>query len=255
MVNFFSLYLLSIFSLAKIQQLILEISATYKLVSYLLADNWLICTLCAQCMISESNVTPSVPLILSLSISKQCIIKQLLDSVFVISWIIKVSVSVLSKSAFGSADNTYFDLDHSGYHETSSNRCLFTVFPNARSRLYLSDHKTQTCVPFDPKCWYNVRKRDKDNLPYVFSGVLCVFVTFSVKNIWWVIFIHFSFIITTFGMKKCKILFLWGISTDHLNQAESLRYEMQWMYGITCRAWHRDASNSSDGAPVGHEVF
>ena len=56
-------------------------------------------------------------------------------------------------------------------------------------------------------------------------------------------------------MKRCKILFLWGISTDHLNQAESLRYEMQWMYGITCRAWHRDASNSSDGAPVGHEVF
>ena len=126
---------------------------------------------------------------------------------FVISWIIKVSVSALSKSAFGSADNTYFDLDHSGYHETSSNNCLFTVFPNARSRLYLSDHKTQTCVPFDPKCWYNVRKRDKDNLPYVFSGVLCVFVTFSVKNIWWVIFIHFSFIITTSGMKRCKILF------------------------------------------------
>ena len=184
-----------------------EYRVTYRLVSYLLADNWLICTLCAQCMISESNVTLSVPLILSLSISKQCIIKQLLDSVFVISWIIKVSVSVLSKSAFGSADNTYFDLDHSGYHETSSNNCLFTVFPNARSRLYLSDHQTQTCVPFDPKCWYNVRKRDKDNLPYVFSGVLCVFVTSSVKNICWVIFIHFSFIITPFGMKRCKILF------------------------------------------------
>ena len=36
-----------------------------------------------------------------------CIIKQLLDSVFVISGIIKVSVSV----------NTYLDLDYSGYHK------------------------------------------------------------------------------------------------------------------------------------------
>ena len=39
-----------------------------------------------------------------------CIIKQLLDSVFVISGIIKVLVSVIS-------DNTYLDLDYSGYHK------------------------------------------------------------------------------------------------------------------------------------------
>ena len=51
---------LSIFSLAEILQLILEISATYRLVSYLLADNWLFCRLRAQCMISKSNVK-SVP--------------------------------------------------------------------------------------------------------------------------------------------------------------------------------------------------
>ena len=38
----------------------------------------------------------------------QCIIKQLLDSVFVISRIIKVSAS---------ADNPYLDLDYSGYHK------------------------------------------------------------------------------------------------------------------------------------------
>ena len=42
-----------------------------------------------------------------------CIIKQLLDSVFVISGIIKVSVSVISALA----DNTYLDLDYSGYHK------------------------------------------------------------------------------------------------------------------------------------------
>ena len=45
-----------IYSLAKSLQLILEISATYRLVSYLLAGDWLICRLCMQCMISKSNV-------------------------------------------------------------------------------------------------------------------------------------------------------------------------------------------------------
>ena len=42
----------------------------------------------------------------------QCIIKQLLDSVFVISRIIKVSVRVISVR-----DNSYLDLDYSGYHK------------------------------------------------------------------------------------------------------------------------------------------
>ena len=28
-------------------------------------------------------------------------------------------------------------------------------------------HKTQNFAPFDPKCWYNVRKMNKDNLLYV----------------------------------------------------------------------------------------
>ena len=43
----------------------------------------------------------------------QCIIKQLLHSVFVISRIIKVSVRVIRASA----DNPYLDLDYSGYHK------------------------------------------------------------------------------------------------------------------------------------------
>ena len=50
------MYTLSVFALAKSLQLILQISATYRLVSYLLADTWLICRLHAQCMISKSNV-------------------------------------------------------------------------------------------------------------------------------------------------------------------------------------------------------
>ena len=38
-IHHYTMYSLSVFSLAKILQLILEISATYRLVSYLLADN------------------------------------------------------------------------------------------------------------------------------------------------------------------------------------------------------------------------
>ena len=43
--------------------------------------------------------------------------KQLVDEVFVVSGIIKVEVSVISQAFFGSADNTYPDLDYLRYHK------------------------------------------------------------------------------------------------------------------------------------------
>ena len=46
----------------------------------------------------------------------KCIIKQLLDSVFVMCKIINVSVRVISL-AFGWADNSYLDIDNSAYHK------------------------------------------------------------------------------------------------------------------------------------------
>ena len=46
----------------------------------------------------------------------QCIIKQLLDEVFVICKIINVSIRVIC-FAFGSADNSYLDIDNSAYHK------------------------------------------------------------------------------------------------------------------------------------------
>ena len=57
--------------------------------------------------------------------SVQCIIKQLLDSVFVIFRIIEVSVRVISRSPnkgyqphpTASTDNLYLNLDYSGYHK------------------------------------------------------------------------------------------------------------------------------------------
>ena len=50
----------------------------------------------------------------------QCIIKQLLDSVFVIFRIMKVSVRVIS-------DNPYSDLNYSGYHKNLIQQ-LFLLF-------------------------------------------------------------------------------------------------------------------------------
>ena len=98
-VKYCSLKPLSILSLGKILQQISEITPTYWLVSYLLADNWLICGLRAhyawflRAMSSWLRAT----VYLSLFISKQCIIvKQSLDSIFVISGIIKVPVIVIS---------------------------------------------------------------------------------------------------------------------------------------------------------------
>ena len=53
-VYYYTLYSLSVFSLAKSLQLILEINATYRLVSYLL--DWPISRMRAQCMISNKNI-------------------------------------------------------------------------------------------------------------------------------------------------------------------------------------------------------
>lgn len=55
--------------------------------SYLLADNWLLCRLRTRCMIVKTHYQFRflVTVCLSLFSPKHCIIKQLLDSVFVIS--------------------------------------------------------------------------------------------------------------------------------------------------------------------------
>lgn len=51
-----TLYSLTIFSLAKSVQLILELSIVYRLVSCLQANNWLTCRLHTQYMICKRNV-------------------------------------------------------------------------------------------------------------------------------------------------------------------------------------------------------
>ena len=70
------------------------------------------------------------------------------------------------------------------------------------------------------------------------------------KNIRSVILIHFSYIISTFGIKRCKILCF----MKHFYQSfESRRMRELWNtvnVWITCRVWHYDASNSSNGTPV-----
>ena len=89
---------------------------------------------------------------------------------------------------------------------------------------------TQNFAPFNPKCWYDERKVNKDNLPYVFRVLFCVLVAFSIAcsrlsdsgedakvNAWsW----HARLI-----HKGAKFCVLW--STDHLNQTKCGCYEIQ----------------------------
>ena len=110
----FTLYLLSVLSMAKILQLIFEISETYGLVSYLVAVNLLnqICRLRAQCMTSKNTFKLCSARMFRTTMCvcryflqiKICVIKQLLDS--------------------SSADNNYLEHDYSGFiTKTSSNNC------------------------------------------------------------------------------------------------------------------------------------
>ena len=78
-------------------------------------------------------------LCLSLFSSKQFIIKRLLDSVFVVSGIIKVLVSVISLGllVFSSADRTFLELDYAGYHKTSL-QCKHVTLRNGKHSFYKS---------------------------------------------------------------------------------------------------------------------
>ena len=66
----------------------------------------------------------------------KCIMKQLLDSVFVICRIINVSVRVISL-AFGFA-NSYLDIDNSAYHKNLIQLIIigrgFIGYPKGRNR-------------------------------------------------------------------------------------------------------------------------
>ena len=56
----------------------------------------------------------------------QCIIKQLLDEVFVIFRIIKISLMGYQPKPKAEADNPCLNRDYSGYHKTSTKNCLYT---------------------------------------------------------------------------------------------------------------------------------
>jgi len=56
----------------------------------------------------------------------QCIIKQLLDSVYVISTIIKVSKGY-QPQPWAWADNPYLDLDYSGCHKNLIQQLLIII--------------------------------------------------------------------------------------------------------------------------------
>ena len=107
-------------------------------ISYLLADSWPICRLRAQCMIYKNNVKfGSLRQCLSLFSSKQCIIKQLLDSVFVISQIIKISVNVISLGLwFGWLMTLTSSSIISDIRKTSPIIAYYFRFPRDRYKVY-----------------------------------------------------------------------------------------------------------------------
>ena len=118
-----------------------------------------------------------------------------------------------------------------------------------RTRSVKMLHKTQNSALFDPKCWYNVRKVNRDNLPYIFSVVFCVFVAFSVvfsrgcqfqatenalksqnttlKKYGKLSLFIFLTLYQNLGSKGARFCVLWSISTNHLKQAECGRYEIK----------------------------
>ena len=95
------------FSLAKGLQLILEIGEMYSLLTYLLADNWLIFRFCAQCMISNSEFV--------IIFIKTMYIKKIITGRFGFCDILNNKVH--QASAFSLAGITFLDLDYSGYHK------------------------------------------------------------------------------------------------------------------------------------------
>ena len=106
---------------------------------------------------------------LSLFSSKQCIIKQLLDSVFVISEIIKVLVSVISLSLrlrLITLTSTLIILDIT---KTSSNNCLLFAVDLRSFRgpqLYLTSRKL---CPYARKKTYRTNS-DKENISLEISN-------------------------------------------------------------------------------------
>ena len=112
--------------------------------------------------------------------------------------------------------------NYSRYRDVKRNMWshTFTVCRNAHTRSVKMLHKTQNRARFDPKCWYNVRKVNQDNLTYVFCVVFCVFVAFQSFLVWGCQFQGtenatksqnttlkaYGKHLYTFGIKRCKIL-------------------------------------------------
>ena len=77
-------------------------------ISYLKADNSVMLSL--RCRLFQINLWPC------LFFPLKCMIKQLLDSVFMKCKVVKVSLVVISL-AFGLVGNSYLDIDNSVYHK------------------------------------------------------------------------------------------------------------------------------------------
>ena len=99
--------------------------------------------------------------------SIQCIIKQFLDSVFVISTIIKVLVRVISQSRKAEADNPYRDLIILDITKTSSNNRLLSR-KTLSKKLYMYIFDMLGCLLLTP-LYKNLEKRKHFFIPRAVS--------------------------------------------------------------------------------------
>ena len=79
-----------------------------------MSNSHVVCCLLIYIYIYSFRNKLLIPLTVMTIFFVQCVVKQLLDLVFVISRIIKVSVGVISLRLSALADNPYLDLEYSG---------------------------------------------------------------------------------------------------------------------------------------------
>ena len=80
----------------------------------IMSNSHVVCCLLIYIYIYSFRNKLLIPLTVMTIFFVQCVVKQLLDLVFVISRIIKVSVGVISLRLSALADNPYLDLEYSG---------------------------------------------------------------------------------------------------------------------------------------------
>ena len=137
--NYYTLYSLSALSLAKSVQLILQISTTYRLVSYLLADNWLICRLRAVAH-NEWFPTSSAKCVLCEAVHVVIFLKTVYNKTIFWIWFLWCPSTAISRTVVGKNVHATIPKGNTGYDQYTvpddcSCRTYFCCFPLALANI------------------------------------------------------------------------------------------------------------------------